>query len=77
MAQDAVGSNNQEQSFATGRISVPLVLSGETPNVPEYDFLYNEKAHYRNVFDNGLEISKFACPVSWKSRCPLSPATIV
>jgi hypothetical protein len=27
-----------EQSFATGRISVPLVLSGEMPNIPEYNF---------------------------------------
>ena len=33
-----------EQSYATGRMSVPLVLSGETPNTPEYNFLYSKKS---------------------------------
>ncbi len=42
----------QEQSFATGRISIPLALSGETPNITEYDFLDNGKVVWnRNQLD--------------------------
>jgi hypothetical protein len=32
-----------EQSFAIGRISVPPVPSGETPDLPDYSFLGNKK----------------------------------
>jgi len=38
-----------EQSFATGRISVPLVLSGEKPNIPEYNFLDSKKSLHLSV----------------------------
>ena len=45
-----VRSLGEGQSFATGRISVPLVLSAETPNIPGYNFLDNEK-HKERIHD--------------------------
>jgi len=61
------GLEDIEQSFATGRISVPLVLSGETPSIPEYNFLDNKIQDSRH---RTLD-SRYSTPeMAWERRHP-------